>query len=312
MKAKNKKLNIVVFYGGYSNEREVSLSSGSEVIKYLDKKKYNVFPKKLSNDRKKIVNEVLDGAKNADLAFIALHGEFGEDGKIQSILDTLKIPYTASGELASALAMNKSITEQILKKEGVLMTNRIKFKNGHVNDKKISYPCVVKPNDSGSSVGVSIVKSKKDLKKALKIASKESKEILIEKYIKGREFACAVLGNAGDKLDVMPVIEILTKEKFFNYKAKYSSGTTEICPAKIDKKISKEIQKISKLAHEKLGCKGLTRSDFIVSENNKVYFLETNTTPGMTPQSLAPKEAGAMGVSFSKLLDKMIKLALQK
>lgn len=316
-----KKINIAIIGGGFSSEREISLKTSRQVAAVLPTDKYKVSfinIGKKNNWLKKITKKI-------DVAFIALHGKFGEDGKIQAILDYFQIPYTGSGVLASALGMNKIKCLEFIKKQGirvprsVILGKREAIKIGSLNKcikKDIGYPCVVKPNESGSSVGIAIVKNSAELKKAIKRAFKEDETLIIEEYIRGRELTCGVLGNTGKtKLSVLPPIEIIIhSSKFFDYKEKYFSKTVEeICPAEIGRETTNEVEKIAKLIHEALGCNGLTRSDFILSEkNNKIYFLEINTIPGQTKTSLCPKEAKALGWTFQEFVEKQIKLALVK
>jgi len=317
----SKKINIAIIGGGFSSEREISLKTSRQIAAVLPTDKYKVSfidIDKKNNWLKKITKKI-------DVAFIALHGKFGEDGKIQAILDSFQIPYTGSGVLASALGMNKIKCLEFIKKRGinvpssVVLRKREDIKNGLLNEcirKNIKYPCVVKPNESGSSVGIAIVGNPAELKKAVNKAFKEDAAVIIEEYIRGRELTCGVLGNTGKtSLLVLPLVEIIVHgSNFFDYKEKYFSKTVEeICPAKIDKKTTDEVKKIAKLIHEALGCDGLTRSDFILSEkNNKIYFLEINTIPGQTAASLCPKEASALGWTFQEFVEKQIKLALVK
>ncbi len=341
----NKKINIAVVCGGLSNEREVSIKSGRQVFNNLSNKKYNkslveiakngswvIKENNLKLNSKKSLNKSLtimhqdqgivkNDLKEFDVIFLALHGKFGEDGRIQSILDILKIPYTGSGVLASALAMNKIKTFEFLTQQNITTPNFLSLNNKNINleevDKlilqKIKYPCVIKPNESGSSIGITIVNSFSNLKKAIQKAFKEDNSILIEEFIKGREMTCGVLGNSKQtKLEALPPVEIIPGNEFFDYDSKYfSKQTKEICPAKISKNITQKIQNLSKKIHNLLGCDGLTRSDFIL-KNNKFYFLEINTIPGLTEVSLCPKEVKAIGISFNEFLDMQIELAIKK
>ena len=343
---KNKqKMKIAVVCGGLSNERDVSVKTGRQVFKNLDNEKYDKCLIEITEDGKWMLrgNSLETGIdaveksltimhpdcgiakndlKDYDVIFLALHGKFGEDGKIQSILDILGVTYTGSGVLASALGMNKAKTSEFIKGLKIKAPKFI-FLSGnnnvdlHALDKKIKeeikYPCVVKPNESGSSIGINIAKTFEDLEKAIIEARSEDDEILIEEYIRGREITCGVLGNSNKtKLDALPPVEIIAENTFFDYDAKYfSEKTREICPAEISKEHAKKIMELSKKIHFALGCCGLTRSDFILKDD-EFYFLEINTLPGLTEQSLCPKEAKAAGMKFSEFLDKQIKLALIK
>jgi D-alanine-D-alanine ligase len=338
-----RKIKVAVICGGISNEREVSLNSGNNVTATLSKSKYKISKIEITSDGKWLLDttsdkeygtrkarelNVLNGNVNKksdllkfDVAFIALHGYFGEDGKIQAILDTVGIPYTGSGVLASALGMDKIKSMEIAKMAGVLIPDfiainkRVKLnikKSKSEIKRKIGYPCVVKPNESGSSVGVSIVHDETGLILALKTALREDTNAIVQKFVKGRELTCGVLGNNGGKHIALPPVEIITTRKFFDYEAKYSPETREICPANISKRLSQDVKKLSKKVHDSLGCDGLTRSDFILSPRGKLYFLEINTIPGLTENSLCPKEARAMGIGFGEFLDRQIELALEK
>jgi D-alanine-D-alanine ligase len=319
-----KKIKVAVLSGGISNERGVSLKTAAQIAKALPKDKYQVsvldIPKN-ENKALKVLAKKLD-PKKIDVAFIALHGRFGEDGKIQGILDVLKIPYTGSGVLASALGMDKIQCSNILKNVGILIPEFLVLHNlqemniqARELEEIIGFPCVVKPNESGSSIGVTIVKDPMKLKRAVQEAFHEDKTVIVQKYIKGRELTCGVLGNNGrTELRALPVIEIIAHDaEFFDYQTKYFSNTVEeICPAKINQKIAQRVQTLSKKIHETLGCDGLTRSDFILSKDNRLYFLEINTIPGQTEASLCPKEARAAGIPFGQFLEMQIELALVK
>ncbi len=341
-----KKIKVAVICGGPSNERAVSLKTGDQVLKALSTKKYETYLLEVTkqggwllkggptkNQRLQKTTPTLavekyrpskDILKTADVAFIGMHGKFGEDGKIQTLLELAGIPYTGSGILASALGMDKMKTLEIVGRYGVrtpkfLATSSIVPNTSVVGLYKavadrVGYPCVVKPNASGSSIGISIVKNKKQLLPAIKRSSKEDEKILIEEYIKGTELTCGVMGNSGQtELEALPPVEIIPEGEFFDYNSKYfSEKTKEICPARISAKTTARIQELSRKTHFVLGCDGLTRSDFILSPSGQLYFLEINTIPGLTEVSLCPKEARVAGMSFPEFLDKQIELALLK
>lgn len=310
LKTMRKKLKVGVVFGGPSSEHEVSLNTGKEVLHNVDLKKYSPVGIKIPKKGNWLVS-FIHQVKKIDVVFLALHGQFGEDGKIQAILETLHISYTGSGVLASSIAMDKIATYQLLESKGI-NTPKFQILNSAKDKARFGFPCVVKPNSSGSSVGVFIVKNKKELAVALTVARKESDRVIIEEYVRGMEYACGVLGNTGKKVTALPVIEIRPAGTFFDYNSKYNDNRTlEICPAPITKKLEKEIQRIAIFAHTKIGCRGLTRSDFIV-RNGKVYFLEINTIPGQTKASLCPKMAQALGWNLSSFFDKQIQLALKK
>lgn len=286
----NKKLKVGVVMGGNSSEREVSLLTGKEMVLHLNKEKYEVITIDFPKDLNKI--------DNCDVALLALHGKGGEDGQIQGYLETKNIKYTGSGILASAVGMDKMIFRWVME--------RFKLPMAQITNK---IPCVVKPVNGGSSIGVTIVQHQKDLSKAIKNAKKYSDEVLIEEYLEGIELSCGVLGNK--EITVLPVIEIRSKNDFFDYEAKYSDGKCEeICPAEISKKLTLEVQELAKQVYLAVKASGYARIDFIIYKN-KSYILEINTLPGMTFNSLIPKEAAVIGMSYSQLLDKIIELALE-
>lgn len=309
----DKKIRVAILMGGISSEREVSLSTGRMIAENLDKGKYIVQIYDTKVDLLKLASD----AKKIDVAFIALHGKYGEDGTIQGMLELFKVPYVGCGVLASALAMDKDMSKRALQAEGIAVPKGFlaEKEGGKSKDileritKEVGFPCVVKPNDGGSSVGTSIAESPGALNKALKMAFEESKEILIEEYLKGTEISVPVLGN--DKLKALPVIEICPKTKFFDYEAKYNAESCdEIVPARISEKLTAEAQELAIRSYRVLKCRGFSRIDMII-KNNKIYVLEINTIPGMTPESLLPKSAKAAGILFPKLLDKIMKLALE-
>lgn len=335
------KKNIIVLTGGPSLEHDISLASGKEIVKNLDAKKYNVIPVVISKDnnswfpleKSKFLNysnggkkalmmglyannsisifKKIQAEKNIDVCFIALHGSFGEDGTVQAILDFLKIPYTGSDMLASALGMDKIRSRQLFQQNGLLVPKTIVIKRGEKYSlSKISYPVVVKPNNQGSSIGISIAHNKKELEKEIKSNFEMTDLILLENYIKGTEVTCAILGNKNPK--ALPVIEIVPKTEFFDYEAKYNeSKCDEIVPARISKKLTLEVKKISIKAFKSLGCKGFARVDMII-DKDKVFVLELNTIPGLTAVSLLPKAAAAAGISFPQLLDRIITYSLEE
>lgn len=301
-----KKLKVVVLMGGISSEREVSLISGNEVIKNLDKEKYEIIPVDFNGDCT-WVDEI-----KPDLVFIALHGKYGEDGTIQSLLESMGQKYTCSGAAASILGMNKMFFKFLVNKENIKNPKAIflRDKNLNVSDlKRLGWPVVVKPVLGGSSIGISIVRAKENLMKAINLAFKYDQEILIEEYIKGIEVSCSVIENNGEVL-ALPLVEICPKKEFFDYKSKYNEKLCqEIVPARVPDELSQKIFEISKKVFKLLKCKGMARLDFII-KNNEAYVLEINIIPGMTSQSLLPKAAKVVGINYTELLDKIIQSAL--
>ena len=308
-----KKIKLALLSGGISSEREVSLNSGKQVFDALDKDKYDI----TSYDPKTDLEQLVIDAKKIDAALIILHGPFGEDGTMQGLLDLLDIPYQGAGVLGSSVAMNKLTAKKLYENAKIPTPAYLAFSlNDKINTDKVvdilDLPVVVKPANAGSSVGMTIVKDKKNLEDAYKSAFEHDDTIIIEKYIKGVELTCGILGN--DELEALPVIEIIPGEghEFFDYKAKYVAGeTTEICPARIDDDITKKVQQLARKAHNALFLKGYSRTDFILN-SDELQVLETNTIPGMTATSLYPQSAKVAGYSFTKLLDKLITLSIQE
>lgn len=314
-----RKLKIAVLAGGPSFEHEVSLSTARGVMKNLNPQKYSA--RLIIIDKKgKWPLDPLKIKKQFDLCFIAMHGEYGEDGTIQGLLEAYQILYTCSGVLASSLGMDKWQAQKIFTLEGfnVPVTYLIDLKTPRqkINKiiKKLKLPVVIKPRHVGSSVGISIVKNKKSISLALRKAFQYDQEILIQKYIKGREVTCGVLdqGSLESAWPLIPTEIIPQKDAFFNYRAKYMPGASlEITPPKLPATIIKEIQKQALLAHKVIGCSGMSRTDFIF-DNRKLWILEINTIPGLTPTSLVPQEAQAMGINYSQMLDIIIGAALNR
>jgi D-alanine-D-alanine ligase len=308
-----KKMTIALLSGGISSERDVSIASGNQVYEALYREKYDI----IRYDPKSDLPRLIEDAPKIDAALIILHGPFGEDGTVQGLLDLLKIPYQGAGVLGSAIGMNKVASKQLYEKSGLRIPSYMIFKRNDVLDPddcadRLGLPLVVKPVGSGSSVGISIVKSTDALKDAMDKAFIEDDEILVETFIKGIELTGGVIGN--ETLQALPIIEIIPDEshEFFDYDAKYTAGVTqEICPARIDDAMTEKAQACAKAAHRAIFCKGYSRTDMILSDE-EIYVLETNTIPGMTPTSLLPQAAAAAGISFSDLLDRLIELSLEK
>ena len=322
-----KLLRVGVLMGGPSSEHEVSLNTGQNVVDNLDKAKYKPVVIKISKTGKWFLNGKLtsqsDALKNHDIIFNALHGIFGEDGKAQAILEHAGIRYTGSGIAGSAVAMDKFHSREIFKLAGFNVPRTMKLKRGEnymaqLNffiNKIVKLPVVVKPCSNGSSVGVQVVEDMAKLDKAVVAAFKLDKDVLVEEFIKGRELTCGVLENFNNEpVAALPVTEIIPvkNHKFFNYDAKYKTGhSNEITPAPLDEVLTKKAQDIAVRAHQVLGCKGYSRTDMILKQGNgTMYVLETNTLPGLTNNSLFPKAAQIVGLTFSQLLDKIIESSL--
>lgn len=341
-------MKIVVLAGGISTERDVSLSSGKMIYRALKQKhqvilldvylgnendsvseifdldktwdehinpvsteKPNIeFIKNLRKDKEKGLfgPQVIDICREADLVFMALHGENGEDGKIQAVFDLLGIRYTGTDSISSAIAMNKVLTKELFFYNNIPTPESITLKKGKQLQTEVTLPCVVKTSCGGSSIGVYLVNTQEELKEAIEKATAMGSEILLEQYIKGREFAVGVIDGKA-----LPVIEIVPNVGFYDYKNKYQPGSTvEICPAVLETKYAMKMQKIAEEVFEVLRLKVYARMDFMMDDRGNCYCLEANTLPGMTPTSLLPQEAAASGKSFEQLCEWILELSLLK
>lgn len=299
---------IGVLMGGLSAEREVSLKSGDAILKALKDMGYNAAGIDVGRD-------LADGLKQekVEFAFIALHGRYGEDGAVQGMLEIMGIPYTGSGIAASALGMNKIFSKKIFKFHKLPVGQYMILEKKDLKDwkKKVSsleFPAVVKPVSEGSSVGVSIVSEEKGLKDAFDLAFKYGNEIIIEKYIKGREIQVGILGER-----VLGAIEIIPKRQFYDYEAKYTPNMSEhIFPARLPEQVYNEVLELGLKAHRVLGCKGYSRVDLIIDSDNRPFLLEVNTLPGMTNVSLLPEIAKGVGIDFNRLVEMILMEALKE
>jgi D-alanine-D-alanine ligase len=305
------KKTIALISGGISSEREVSLNSGKQVYDALDKDRYAILTYDPSTDIPRLVAD----APKIDCALIILHGPYGEDGTVQGLLDLLDIPYQGAGVLGSAVAMNKLLSKHLYERAGLTVPPYAVVERGQTIDvarivTQLGLPLVVKPVETGSSVGMSIVRADSSLTPAVDKALEFGVTAMIEAYITGTEITCGVLGN--QDLEALPLIEIIPGEnhEFFDYDAKYRPGATqEICPARIDNHLTRKAQACAIAAHRALYCRGYSRTDMIL-KGNDFFILETNTIPGMTATSLFPQSAKAAGLSFGQLLDRLIDLGM--
>ncbi|RWZ60241.1 D-alanine--D-alanine ligase [Halobacillus fulvus] len=305
-------MKIAVLYGGTSGEREVSLSTGKGIIKALKNKGHEVVDIDFSPDK---LQEVLN--LQVDLVFLGLHGKFGEDGKIQGLLDMLGIPYVGSGVLASALAMDKAKSKQIFSLNGIetakSRTYRVEGLETYEDiledvSSSFSIPFVIKPNQEGSTLGLTIVKERDQIKQAIETAAQSDSVILVEDYVKGLEVTVPVIGKQGEE-QALPVIEIIPKNEYYDFDSKYKPGGSEhIVPARLDNELTERLKREAVLAHQLLGCEVYSRVDFIVNEEQEPIILEVNTLPGMTPTSLFPDSALEMGWSYDDLIQKFVEL----
>ena len=293
----NKPKKIAVLMGGPGEEKDVSLKSGQAIKKALNHNGYDVTSIILNTKLEKLVKELL----SVDLVFLGLHGNIGENGTIQGFLDALGIIYTGSGPLSSAICMDKNISKIIAKNNGI-MTPKWKLCDTIIDDAKMNYPVIVKPNGQGSTVGLRIAHNESELKPALEYAFNYDNSVIVEEYIQGRELTVMLIDGKAQ-----PVCEIIPSHEFYDYECKYTAGMSKyICPAEIDDNISNYVKKISENLFDLLKCENYSRADFRMDDQNKFWFLEMNTLPGMTDTSLAPMSALAAGISFNELIDKIV------
>lgn len=331
----NKKIKVALLVGGASSEREVSKHSGQAILEALKNLGYEyriIDPayglNQPHNEKDFFAEDVYEvSAKNylyainshqlddVDVVFIGLHGTYGEDGTIQSILDIKGIPYTGSKMLASSISMNKTFSKIMFQHFDVQTPRWIYVRKSELNleslnvkiKKFFGYPCVIKPNDQGSAIGLSICRGEKELEISLQQSFKVSSNLLIEEYIDGYEITVGILNN-----HVLPILEIKPKHSFYDYECKYTHGMSEYeVPANFPKAVCEHIQHQALLAYNSVGCQSYARVDFRLSKNLKSYCLEINSLPGMTSTSLLPKAAKAVGIDFDQLVDKIIKNALE-
>jgi D-alanine-D-alanine ligase len=349
----DRKLNVAVLMGGPSSEHDVSLATGQVLLQYLDRRKYEIKPVTISREIRELlpaeppsagrelrgasssrasapdllpVSTALRQAQEAkiDVVFIAMHGEFGEDGRLQGLLEFFDIPYTGSGVLASSLAMDKVKSSELFRLHGLLVPPYTHFRRWEWERHQplildflvqaFESPWVIKPVDRGSSVGVSIARTEDALRSAIGEVFQRSDHVMVQQYIQGVEVTCAVLHeDPRSEPWPLPPTQIVPKAKaFFDYFSKYTPGATEeITPPQLPPHVIAQIQAIAVRAHEILDCYGMSRTDMIV-QGEQIYVLETNTIPGMTETSLYPQAAKAIGLEFSELLDRLISAALRR
>lgn len=307
-----KPLTVALLSGGISSEREVSLKSGDQVYAELNKDKYRV----VRYDPKTDLNRLVADAPSIDVALIILHGQFGEDGTVQGLLDLLGIPYQGSGVLGSAIAMDKLVSKLLYEKSGIptpayITIRREDAQKAETCLKRIGLPLVIKPAKGGSSIGMAIVKTREALEPAIREALTYGDTLVVETFIQGTELTVGVIGNKD--LQALPAIEIIpdSRYEFFDYHAKYLPGASqEICPARIDEMLMEKAQAYAKMAHRALFCEGYSRTDMMLKDR-ELYVLETNTIPGMTETSLLPRAAKTAGIPFSRFLDILIELGIE-
>ena len=343
------KMNIAVLCGGLSAERDVSITGGILIARALRERGHKVVlidsffgytgeyssvtelftseqrdipipvgesepdleavkASRCQNDDSVLGSNVIEICRAADISFLALHGEEGENGKLQATFDVMGIKYTGSGSLGSALAMNKTISKNLFIHAGIPTPAGITVYRGKAPFENVGFPCVVKPCSGGSSVGTSIVHSLNEYDAALELAFKYEDAVIVEQYIVGRELTCGVIDGKA-----MPIIEIVPKHGFYDYKNKYQAGLTEeLCPAPISAALTEKIQRMSECVNDVLMIEAYSRVDFLMDKNENLFCLEANTLPGMTPTSLVPQMAKTQGKSYGALCEELIAVSLKK
>ena len=326
-----KRLNIALLAGGNSSEREIALQSAAQIYEALDKERYNIFlidlyhrdwsytaedGSKWQVDKNDFSITVAGEKTTFDYALILIHGTPGEDGKLQGYLEMMEIPFSSCSMTSSVITFDKMTTKQTLRGKVNLARERFLRKGEAYNGEEIiaelGLPLFVKPNASGSSFGVTRVTKAEELDEAVRLAFTESEEVLIEECITGREMGCGVM-IAGGKEYIFPITEIIAKNAFFDYEAKYTAGMSdEITPADITDKVKRELNRMTLEAYRACRCSGVVRVDFIVTEEGKPYLIEVNSIPGMSGGSIVPKQARAMGISLGELYDLIIEDTYRK
>ncbi|MEK3850730.1 MULTISPECIES: D-alanine--D-alanine ligase [Paenibacillus] len=301
-------MKIGVIMGGISSEREISLQTGQEMIDHLDRSRYEVVPMVIEQ-RVDLIMQVQQAG--IDIALLALHGQYGEDGTVQGALETLGIPYTGSGILASSLCMNKQLSKTLLKAAGVNTPEGLCWQGMNDYDpqvvERLGYPVIVKPNTGGSSIGIQLVQNEKELLPAVQEACSLDQAILIEPYYKGTEITCSIVDG-----EVLPIISISSaRSKWFDYQAKYEVGGAEEKVVELPPVIEQRVREAALASYRLLQCKVYARVDMILCQD-RPYVLEVNTLPGMTANSLLPKSAAAAGITFTQLLDHIIASSLHE
>ncbi|NOQ97663.1 MAG: D-alanine--D-alanine ligase [Calditrichae bacterium] len=335
-------MKVAVLLGGTSAERDVSLVSGLAISKALAEAGHQItavdcaFGDRVIDDWDSEINDIIRVEHSdfetkkqeldrnimrtvqflienkIDVAFIALHGGYGENGQIQALLELMKIPYTGSNSLASGMGMNKHISKILFQKQGIPVANWLKLDHpeeiDNANITRMGYPLVIKPNDQGSTVGLTIVQEKNQIEPAIELAFQFSEMVLAEKYIPGKEVTISILGELA-----LPVIEIIPEHGIYDYECKYQKGKCQyVVPAELSEKTTSDLQKYALQAYQTLGCRHYARVDFRLSPQDQPFCLEVNTLPGMTPTSLVPKAAKAIGIGFSELVDRIANMAVDK
>jgi D-alanine-D-alanine ligase len=322
--------NIGIVYGGYSSEIVVSRKSAEGILSFVDRRKYNVFRVLLTREKWVVISEnkefpidrndftfsINGKTLTFDCVYITIHGTPGEDGLLQGYLKMMNIPHTTCDVLPAALTFNKFTCNTYLKGFGVAVADSVLLRKGREYNaedikEKIGLPCFVKPNAGGSSFGITKVKSFEELEPAIEKAFDESDEALVETFLKGKEVTCGIYKTLRKNV-VMPLTEVISKNEFFDFEAKYNAEKAiEITPARISDELTEKIQKITSLIYDILNCKGIVRMDYIITDK-KIFLLEVNTTPGMTPTSFIPQQVKAMGMSMQEVITEIIEDAIER
>ncbi|WP_018109570.1 D-alanine--D-alanine ligase [Bacteroides propionicifaciens] len=325
-----KKRRIAIVAGGDSSELPVSLKSSEGIYSFMDKSRYELFVVIVQKDNWRVmlgddsftpVNRHdfsfdLEGKTcKFDFAYITIHGTPGENGVLQGYFDLIGLPYSSCGVLASALTFNKFVCNQFLKSFGVRIADSLLLRSGQIISEtdvidKIGLPCFIKPNAGGSSFGVSKVKTPEDIQPAIARAFKESSEVLVEALVSGTEVTCGCY-KTKDKSVVFPITEVVTHNEFFDFDAKYNGQVDEITPARIDSDLSDRVQKITSAIYDIIGCSGIIRADYIITENKVINLIEVNTTPGMTATSFIPQQVRAAGLDIKDVMTDIIENKFQ-
>lgn len=304
-------MKVAVLMGGKSAEREVSLTTGAQVSDALRTAGFEVA--EIDSGAEGFVSTLADS--DADVAFICLHGRFGEDGTVQGLCELIGLPYVGSGVLASALAMDKVMSKHIFAHSGLTTPPYLVLRRGEPVDIEaivtaLGEKTVVKPANEGSAIGVTIAHTPGELPRAIEEAFRHDSSVLVEQFVSGVEVTVGVLGN--EEVRPLPTLEIVPEHEFYDYESKYQPGmSTHIIPARVSEEARRECQWLSLEAHRVLGCRGMSRADTIVTEDGRVYLLEVNTIPGMTPTSLLPDAARAAGIEFPRLCEMLVELAVE-
>ncbi|PYY29167.1 D-alanine--D-alanine ligase [Paenibacillus illinoisensis] len=298
-------MKVGVIMGGTSSERDISLLTGQEMIAHLDRDKYEVIPIELSSKR-----DLIDKSAGIDVALLALHGKYGEDGTVQGTLESLGIPYTGCGVLSSSVCMDKDMSKQLMHHASIptgawVQVNHLKELSSTAVQ-QLTYPVVVKPNSGGSSIGTQVVQEPSSLQAAVEAALKWDDTVMIEQYIAGDEITCAIVDGR-----MLPIISIRSSAEFFDYSSKYNDGGAEEQVIQLPADIHKRVEDAALVCYRVLKCSVYARVDMIIRDGMP-YVLEVNTLPGLTRNSLLPKSAAAAGISFTELLDTIIELSLKE